>query len=124
AVRGGAFPMSIVRQERCSTCAGDGRVPRPPIVCPSCEGTGARRWMRGHMVFTRTCDGCQGAGRLSTQACRACAGVGLQQRVEVVTVTVPAGAESGDRIAVPGRGDAGARGGPSGDLYVTVAVSP
>jgi molecular chaperone DnaJ len=124
AIRGGAFPMSIVRQERCSACAGDGRVSRPPVVCPACDGSGARRWMRGHMVFNRTCDGCQGAGRLSTQPCRPCAGVGLQQRSEVVTVAVPAGVETGDRMAVPGRGDAGSRGGPAGDLYVTVAVTP
>lgn len=124
AVGGGAFPMSVVRQERCGACAGDGRVSRAPVVCPACGGAGQRRWARGHMVFAGTCDGCDGTGRLSTQPCRPCAGVGLQPRSEVVTVTVPAGVAPGDRIAVPGRGHAGARGGPAGDLYVTVDVAP
>jgi molecular chaperone DnaJ len=124
AVRGGAFPISVVRQDRCSTCAGDGRVARPAVVCPSCDGTGARRWARGHMVFTGTCESCQGTGRVTTQPCRTCGGAGLQPRSEVVTVSVPAGVESGDRIAVPGRGHACACGGPAGDLYVTVDVIP
>jgi molecular chaperone DnaJ len=124
AVRGGAFPISVVRQERCASCAGDGCVPRPPVVCPACGGVGARRWVRGHMVFTRTCEPCEGRGRLTVQACRSCGGIGLQSRSEVVTVTVPAGAEPGDRIAVPGRGHAGARSGPAGDLYVTLDVEP
>src|SRR4030095_14553711 len=109
-------------QQRCQSCAGDGRVPRPPVGCPDCGGAGARRWMRGHMVFTRTCEACEGTGHLTVQPCRACLGVGTQPRSEVVTVTVPAGVESGSRVAVPGRGHAGARGGPAGDFYVTVAA--
>jgi molecular chaperone DnaJ len=124
AVGGGSFPVSVVRQERCPTCAGDGRVPRPPVVCQACGGAGARRWVRGHMVFTRTCDACDGAGHVSAHTCRGCAGVGLQPRSEVATIVLPAGAEPGDRLAVPGRGHAGARGGPAGDLYVTLAVEP
>ena len=123
AVRGGQFPLSVVRQERCPMCAGDGRVARPAVACPSCGGQGARRWARGHMVFTSQCESCDGTGRLTRQGCRMCAGVGVQSRSEVVTVVVPPGIDSGARIAVPGRGDAGARGGPSGDLYVTVDVA-
>ena len=75
------------------------------------------------MVFTSQCESCDGTGRLTRQGCRMCAGVGVQSRSEVVTVGVPPGVDSGARIAVPGRGDAGARGGPSGDLYVTVEVA-
>jgi molecular chaperone DnaJ len=123
AVCGGAFPISILRQDRCTSCGGDGRVPRQPAACPACGGDGQRRWARGHMVFSRGCDVCGGAGRLMTQACRACAGAGLHARSEVVTVLVPSGSRSEDRIAVPGRGHAGARGGPAGDLYVTLNVS-
>ena len=122
AVRGGHFPLSIVRQERCPMCGGDGRVPRPAIACPSCGGQGSRRWARGHMVFTSPCESCDGTGRLTRQGCRICAGVGVQSRSEVVTVAVPPGIDSGARVAVPGRGHAGARGGPSGDLYVTIEV--
>ena len=124
AVRGGTFPMSVVRQDRCVACAGDGRVPQPAVVCPACGGQGVRRWSRGYMVFGRACDQCEGSGRLSVQACRQCAGVGLQGRSEVVTLVVPAGIEAGDRLAVPGRGHSGSRGGPAGDVYVTVEVEP
>jgi len=124
AVLGGSFPISVVRQDRCPSCAGDGRVPQPPVVCPACGGHGAKRWARGSMVFGRTCDRCEGSGRLSARACRPCAGVGLQARSEVVTVIVPAGLDAGDRLAVSGRGHAGARGGPSGDLYVAIDVEP
>ena len=124
AVLGGAFPMSVMRQDRCAACAGDGRVPHPPIVCPACGGKGAQRWARGYMVFGRTCDSCDGSGRLSAQACRQCGAAGVQARSEVVTVGVPAGVETGDRLAIPGRGHAGARGGPAGDLYVTIDVEP
>ena len=122
AVGGGKFPLSVLRQERCQACGGDGRVARAAIACPPCGGQGARRFARGHMVFTTPCERCAGSGRLTTQACRACTGVGLQSRSEVVTIALPPGIERGARVAVPGRGHAGARGGPSGDLYVTVDV--
>lgn len=121
---GGAVPISITRQERCTTCGGDGRVPRPPVMCPVCNGAGSRRWARGHLVFTRACDGCGGLGRLDVQACRTCLGAGVQARNEVVTLELRPGTEDGDRLAVPGRGNAGARGGPAGDLYVTISVTP
>ena len=123
AVRGGAVPLSITRHERCGTCLGDGRVARPVVVCPGCGGAGSRRWARGHMVFTSACEVCDGQGQMSSEPCRACAGVGIAPRSEVVTLGVPAGVEAGARLAVPGRGHAGARGGPAGDLYVTVDVA-
>ena len=124
AVRGGQFPLSVLRAERCSACSGAGRVPRPVTACPVCRGTGERRWARGHMVFTKPCEACEGSGRLTSQSCRSCGGTGVAPRSEVVTVSVPPGVEHGARIAVPGRGQAGARGGPAGDLYVTVDVAP
>jgi molecular chaperone DnaJ len=76
------------------------------------------------MVFTKSCDTCGGQGRLASEACRSCHGAGVVPRTEVLTVPLPAGIESGTRVAVPGRGHAGANGGPSGDLYVTVEVPP
>ena len=64
-----------MRQERCGTCRGDGRVPRSPPRCvPHAAGRASRRWARGHMVFTRPCDDCEGTGRLNVQACRAVPG--------------------------------------------------
>ncbi len=121
-IRGGASPLSIVRQERCPNCAGDGRVAGPLVVCPECGGQGGSRWARGHMVFTRDCETCGGAGQVSTAACPLCRGAGVSPRSEVVTLTLPPGIEPGTRVAVPGRGHA-SRSGQSGDLYVTVEVA-
>lgn len=124
AMRGGAVPVSVVRQERCPGCSGAGAVAVAPIVCTTCDGQGATRWARGHMTFTKACEPCQGTGQLTRITCRACAGSGAQMRSEVVTVVVPAGVESNTRLVVPGRGHVGVHGGPAGDLYVTVEVTP
>jgi molecular chaperone DnaJ len=123
AVRGGDFPLSVLRQEHCARCRGAGRVPQAPAVCPDCAGHGARQWSRGHMVFTKACETCGGEGRTTSQACRACGGHGAQPQSEVVTVRIPPGIDRGSRVAVPGRGHAGALGEPAGDLYVTVDVA-
>ncbi len=124
AMRGGQFPLSVTRSERCGACAGTGHVPRPPVACPQCAGAGSRRWARGHMVFTKECEACGGVGQIMSQICRMCGSAGVHARSEVVTLGLPAGIEAGARIAVPGRGHAGARGGPAGDLYVTIDVAP
>jgi molecular chaperone DnaJ len=124
AVKGGAFPMSVARTDRCPGCGGDGRLVRAPVECPSCGGQGIMRWARGHMVFQKTCEICEGSGRSAVQPCRTCGGTGTQARTDVVRLVVPPGIEPGARLAVPGRGHAGARGGPAGDLYVTVEVAP
>jgi len=123
AVRGGAVPVSVVRQDWCPACGGSGAVALAPVTCAECGGEGATRWARGHMVFSKACEPCGGSGQLTRMACRACGSTGLQTRSEVVTVQIPAGVESGARLVVPGRGHAGARGGPAGDLYVTVDVA-
>jgi molecular chaperone DnaJ len=123
AVLGGPVPLSIVRQERCSACGGDGRAQVVPMPCPECAGQGTRRSARGHMVFTTTCDRCEGRGVVTSQACRVCRGAGVQPRSEVVTITLPPGTESGARLSVPGRGHAAGRDAATGDLYVTVHVA-
>ncbi len=124
AARGVEARLSVTRQERCPPCAGHGRVSRAAVVCPACRGVGAGRWARGHMVFTRPCDSCGGQGQVTSDPCRACGGAGVAPRTEVVTLALPPGIESGARVAVPGRGHAGARGRPAGDLYLTVDVDP
>jgi len=124
AMRGGHFPVSVVRQERCPGCAGAGRVAVAPMVCPACRGAGSTRWARGHMVFTKPCEPCGSTGQLTFHVCRVCAGSGLQARSEVVTLVIPPGIDDGARMSVPGRGHAGARGGLMGDLYVTIEVAP
>jgi molecular chaperone DnaJ len=124
AMRGGAVTVSLTRRERCPSCGGAGRVSRLASVCHVCRGEGSRRWARGHMVFTKACETCGGEGRLQFEPCRGCQGVGIIPRTEVLTVPIPVGVDDGTRIAVPGHGDAGAFGGPAGDLYVTVRVIP
>jgi len=125
AMRGGHFPLSIVRQARCEACGGDGRLSRRPVACAACDGQGVRRWARGHMVFTTSCETCGGAGQIASQVCRTCAGAGTHARSEVVTVSVPPGIEDGARVVVPGRGHAGLReDGATGDLYVRIEVTP
>ena len=124
AARGARVPLSVTRQERCGTCVGRGRVTRPVVSCQVCGGTGSRRWARGHLVFTKACEICAGQGRIDSESCRTCAGVGTAPRTEVITLSIPAGIDAGSRIAVPSHGHAGARGGPAGDLYVTVDVAP
>ena len=122
ALRGGPVPVSVMRQDRCLDCGGEGWTSRSPAPCPACGGTGTRRWARGHMVFTKPCERCEGRGALTIQTCRGCGGAGLQACGEVVTLEVPAGIESGARLVVSGRGHA-VRGGPPGDLYVTIDVA-
>lgn len=124
AMRGGTIPVSVVRQERCPGCIGAGVVAVAPVVCSDCDGQGAIKWARGHMVFTKPCEPCGGTGQLTRMACRTCAGSGVQMRSEVVTVSVPAGVDSQTRLVVPGRGHAGPHGGSAGDLYVTIEVTP
>ncbi len=124
AARGLEVRLSVTRQDRCPHCAGAGQVARAAVTCPACRGVGARRWGRGHLGFTRPCDTCGGRGQATSDPCRACAGLGVAPRTAVVTLALPPGLESGTRVAVPGHGHAGARGGPAGDLYVTVEVDP
>jgi len=122
ALRGGTFPLSVARQDRCEVCGGEGWTSRSPLPCSQCGGQGTRQWARGHMVFTKKCERCEGRGALASQTCRACGGAGLRARTEVIMIDVPAGVEAGARLAVPGRGHA-VRGGAPGDLYVTIDVA-
>ncbi len=101
AMRGGAFPVSVVRREACPACSGDGATPRPPMPCPACGGQGTQRWARGHMVFTKTCERCDGRGQVSVHACRTCGGTGVQTKHTVVPIGVPPGVENGARLFLP-----------------------
>ena len=123
AVRGGTFPVSVVRQERCTLCRGNGWLGMAPRPCPDCGAAGTRRSARGHMVFTRPCERCAGRGHLASEQCARCGGGGVQSVAESFAVPVPPGIESGARLVVPGGGHA-AGGSAPGDLYVIVEVAP
>jgi molecular chaperone DnaJ len=111
----------------CEHCRGNGAEPGTPIeTCPRCEGTGQLRAVSrtpfGQVVRAVTCDVCQGEGRVPREPCKVCGGRGRKVEREKVAVDVPAGIADGQRIRIAGRGHAGERGGPSGDLYVLIHV--
>jgi molecular chaperone DnaJ len=117
------FPTLVV----CGTCAGSGAEPgSEPERCPECNGTGERRRVSqtilGQMVNITACPRCNGEGRIVSTPCHACKGDGRLREDRRLQVSIPAGIESGQRIALDGQGEAGPRGGPSGDLYVMVTV--
>jgi len=116
--------LAVTRRERCRGCRGTGVVRTAPGPCLLCQGQGAVRTVRGHMVFSRSCSACGGTGQQPPRPCPSCAGAGHEMRTDRITVRLPAGIADGERVRVADKGDAGARGGPAGDLYVTVHVEP
>lgn len=116
--------VSVTRRESCGGCQGTGQTRMNVGPCPVCQGEGAVRSVRGHMVFSRSCTACAGTGQQRPRPCATCGGSGHETRGENVQVRVPAGIADGDRVRVPGKGHAGLRGGAAGDLYITVFVEP
>ena len=117
------FPTLVT----CEVCEGSGGEPgSEPERCPECNGTGERRRVSqtilGQMVNITACPRCNGKGRMISTPCHNCNGEGRIRQERRLVVTVPAGIDSGQRIALEGQGEAGPRGGPSGDLYVQVTV--
>ena len=124
AMRGGTHEVTVPRVAACGACGGAGVRRVAESRCSSCGGAGHSRWTRGHMVFSRRCAECGGTGRRRRRPCGVCGAEGVLSRIESVAVPVPAGIGSGTRLRVSGGGNAGRRGGPTGDLYVTVSVDP
>jgi len=120
-IRGTQIKLNISRQETCETCHGTGAAGNGVIVCPECDGTGTVTQMAGAMKFNLTCPRCGGSGRLKN-ACGTCRGEGRISHPDTVEVRIPQGVTSGSRLRVAGKGNAGAAGGPAGDLYITVRV--
>jgi molecular chaperone DnaJ len=114
---------------RCSTCHGNGAEPGTPIVtCPRCQGTGqlqaVMRSSFGQIVRSQTCDECAGDGKVAETPCTTCKGQGRMRERRELSIEVPAGIADGQPIRLSGRGHAGPRGGPNGDLYARVTVLP
>jgi molecular chaperone DnaJ len=124
ALAGSTRAVAVTRRETCRTCAGMGRTRTTTGTCHVCQGSGAVRSVRGHMVFSRSCPACSGSGQQRPQPCEPCGGIGQETRNEAVQVRIPAGVSHGDRVRVAGKGNAGIRGGPPGDLYITTTVAP
>jgi molecular chaperone DnaJ len=122
-IRGTQVKLNIVRQETCETCGGSGSLGGATTVCPECDGTGNVTQMAGAMKFSLTCPRCDGKGRLRN-VCPTCHGDGRLSKPDSVEVRIPPGAQSGSRLRVAGKGNAGRNNGAAGDLYITVRVTP
>ena len=122
-IRGAQVRLNINRQSACPACNGSGATGGVSSSCPDCGGSGTVTQMAGAMRFNMTCPRCEGRGKLRN-ACPSCHGEGRVTRPEAVEVRIPAGAPSGSRLRVAGKGNAGTHGAPPGDLYITVRVAP
>jgi molecular chaperone DnaJ len=107
----------------CEPCGGTGAAPgSKPVDCPTCRGMGKVRAQQGFFTVERTCPTCHGSGQTVSDPCTACHGAGHVNRDKTLSVSIPAGVENGTRIRLSGEGEAGTRGGPSGDLYIFLSV--
>ncbi len=119
--------IDILRTENCSMCQGTGSEPNTqPERCPNCSGTGQVRRVQqsifGRFTNITPCPRCQGEGRIITKPCPQCRGTGKEKHQRSLRVKIPAGVEDGSRIRLSSEGDAGSRGGPSGNLYLSLSV--
>jgi molecular chaperone DnaJ len=122
-LEGTRCPVTVTRQAACRSCSGHGAAATSTEACLLCRGTGTVHSSRRHMVFSRTCPTCSGSGLQRPGRCGLCGGSGLEIRSEKVVVDVPPGIDDGERVRVTGLGHAGAGGGQSGDLYLSVQVA-
>jgi molecular chaperone DnaJ len=109
----------------CGECKGSGAEKgSQPITCPTCKGKGAIRSQQGFFMMERTCPNCQGAGKTIANPCRSCSGSGRVQETKTLSVSIPAGVDTGSRLRMGGEGESGMRGGPAGDLYIFINIRP
>jgi molecular chaperone DnaJ len=125
AAQGCEKSFEIYRNEVCDTCKGNGAKPgTKPTTCAACHGTGQIRTSSGWMTMSRTCPTCNGTGKVITDKCSGCGGSGRVRKKRTVNVKVPAGIDHGQTIIMNNQGEPGMRGGPNGDLFITVNVRP
>jgi len=116
--------LHLLRQGPCGACEGTGDVTFGPVPCRRCNGTGQVRGSRGHMIFSRGCSDCAGAGSVNRKPCPRCRGEGRRPESDWLDVEIPPGVASGGRVRLPGCGNAGRRGGPAGDFRLVIEVEP
>jgi molecular chaperone DnaJ len=115
--------IQIPRHETCETCKGNGAAPgTTPTTCPQCRGSGQLRYQQGFFTVARTCGQCRGAGKVISKPCQTCRGNGTVEQMRKLTVKIPAGIATGQRLRLTGEGEGGTLGGPPGDLYVVIFV--
>jgi len=125
AIHGLKTRIKLTRMVACSICQGKGYIQKgEQQACPQCGGTGQTNIQRGSMRFSTTCPSCGGTGRTPGQECSGCYGQGLVQKTELISVRIPGGVNTGSKVRIPGKGNAGRRGGAIGDLFITIEVDP
>lgn len=125
AFKGVEKTIRVPTWESCETCDATGAKPgTKPATCASCNGIGRVRAQQGFFTVERTCPTCGGAGQTIKEKCTACAGDGRMRTSKTLKVNIPAGIDQGRRIRLSGEGEAGLKGGPSGDLYVLINIKP
>ncbi len=123
AALGAVLPIRLTSPSPCTTCHGSGARPgTSPKVCARCNGSGVVSRNQGHFGFSEPCMDCRGTGSIVDSPCVDCNGTGVTTRERTISVRVPTGVKDGQRVRLAGQGQAGMRGAPSGDLYVTVHV--
>jgi molecular chaperone DnaJ len=117
--------ITVSKAERCDSCQGTGaETGSRTRTCSACGGRGQVITSRGIFSIAQTCPQCQGAGRVVEKPCKTCRGAGRRDRQSKIKLRIPAGVDTGSRLRSAGNGEAGLRGGPSGDLYVVLHVRP
>ena len=123
AASGTEATLKIPREESCDSCRGTGAAPgSSPEVCAQCSGRGQIRFQQGFMTVAQTCGQCRGAGELIRNPCKSCGGHRRVTRERKLTVKVPAGIDTGQRLRLQGEGEHSPNGGPVGDLYIVLHV--
>jgi molecular chaperone DnaJ len=121
--RGAETTIQIPREETCETCTGSGASPGTTAeTCAQCRGTGQLRYQQGFLTVARPCANCRGTGKTIAKPCATCRGAGRVGRERKLTVKIPPGIATGQRLRLYGEGEHGSAGGPPGDLYVVVHV--
>jgi len=125
AYRGADVEIGVPSTATCESCEGSGaKKGTKPVTCTTCQGAGRVRQANGFFQVERTCPRCGGGGEMIAEPCTTCHGHGQVRKTRKLALKVPAGVDDGSRIRLSGEGDAGLRGGPRGDLYVFLSVTP
>jgi molecular chaperone DnaJ len=121
--KGAETTIQIPREESCETCKGSGAAPGTSAeTCSQCKGSGQLRYQQGFLTVARPCPNCRGTGKTIAKPCQICRGAGRVGRDRKLTVKIPPGIATGQRLRLSGEGEHGTAGGPPGDLYVVVHV--
>ena len=125
AIFGSKKTLNLPIMSECNSCTGSGAKPGSKLEdCRHCGGSGSIHIQQGFIALQQTCPNCRGQGVLNPNPCHDCSGSGRVNKKTEISLSIPAGIDDGDRLRLRGKGEAGANGGPNGDLYVEISVKP